>query len=86
MRMYIVYLPGGNNVSFSADSVDLISNKITFHKNGERIAFFNLDNICGWYERKEEKKNERVDMPRNVNINRQQRKQCADERNRVDTV
>lgn len=53
MRMYIVYLPSGNHVRFLADSVDLFSNKITFYKNCERIAFFNLDNICGWYERKE---------------------------------
>lgn len=53
MRMYVVYLPGGNNVRVLADRVDLFSNKITFHINGERIAFFNLDNICGWCERKE---------------------------------
>lgn len=53
MRKYVVYLPAGNNVSFFADRVDLISNKITFLKNGERIAFFNLNNICGWWERKE---------------------------------
>ena len=53
MRMYVVYLPGGNLVGVLADHVDLFSNKITFHRNGERIAFFNLDNICGWCERKE---------------------------------
>lgn len=53
MRMYVVYLPGGNNVRVLADRVDLFSNKITFHINGERIAFFNLDNICRWCERKE---------------------------------
>lgn len=53
MRMYVVYLPSGNHVRFHADHVDLFSNKITFYKNGERIAFFNLDNVCGWCERKE---------------------------------
>ena len=55
MRKYVVYLPGGNNVSFSADCVELFSNVITFVKNGERIAFFNLDNICGWWEQKDER-------------------------------
>lgn len=53
MRMYVVYLPGGNLVGVLADSVELFANKITFHRYGERIAFFNLDNICGWCERKE---------------------------------
>lgn len=55
MRKYVVYLPGGNNVSFFADCVDLVSNKITFFKNGERVAFFNLNNICGWWEQKDER-------------------------------
>ena len=55
MRMYIVYLPGGNHVRFSADCVALFSERITFYRNGERVALFNLNNICGWYERKEEK-------------------------------
>lgn len=55
MRMYIVYLPSGNHVRFSADCITLFSDRITFYLNGERTAFFNLDNICGWYERKEEK-------------------------------
>ena len=55
MRKYVVYLPAGNNVSFFADRVDLFSNKITFIKNGERIAFFNLNNICGWWEQKDER-------------------------------
>lgn len=55
MKEYIVYLPSGNHVRFHADQVELFfSNRITFYINGERIAFFNLDNICGWYERKEE--------------------------------
>ena len=53
MRMYVVYLPGGNLVGVLADRVELFANKITFHRNGERIAFFNLDNVCGWCERKE---------------------------------
>lgn len=56
MRKFVVYLPAGNNVSFFADRVDIISNKIiTFLKNGERVAFFNLDNICGWWEQKDER-------------------------------
>lgn len=55
MRKYVVYLPCGNNVSFSADYVELFSDVITFIKNGERVAFFNIDNICGWWEQKDER-------------------------------
>lgn len=53
MRKFVVYLPAGNNVSFFADRIDVFSNKITFLKNGERVALFNLNNICGWWEQKE---------------------------------
>lgn len=53
MREYTIYIKWRFTVRVVADDFQYFKddNSISFYKDGERVAKFYLDNICGWSER-----------------------------------